>query len=518
MCGIVALYGATDPGLGLRMLRRLAHRGPDDEGTIETDDAWLGHRRLSIVDLAGGAQPLAHPDHQYLVGNGEIYNHRSLRAGLDIDRIGTASDNEVILHSVLARGTGALAGLRGMYAFVIAGKRHPFLAARDPVGIKPLYWARLGTTVLFASEMKAFDPAHRHRVEPFPPGHYWSPSTGLVRFARVAPGETVLDGSAEVAAFTGRLRAALVASVEMQMMGDVPVGVLLSGGLDSSIVAAIAARWCASRGLRLRTFAVGTAGSADLRAARQVADHLGTRHFERVYTPDEALAVVPDVVRAIEHYDPALMHSSVANYLLAELASQHTKVVLTGEGADELFAGYDYLCRFTLDEELDGELRRIVGLLPGLNLQRCDRTTMAFGLEARVPFLDTGFIALAMTIPIAMRRPSFGGIEKYLLRAAFSGWLPDRLLWRRKSQFGDGSGMAGILKARVSATISESAFLSQRTAVSPTLRNREEMAYYRIWDQAFRGIRPAALDLANLDDYVKSDDRTARRSEGGNRN
>ncbi|MBB4906206.1 asparagine synthase (glutamine-hydrolyzing) [Actinophytocola algeriensis] len=493
MCGIVALHSAADPELGPQMLRRIAHRGPDDEGMVRTDGAWLGHRRLSIVDIEGGAQPLTH-DGQYLVSNGEIYNHRALRAGLTVDNVGTGSDNEVILHSLLTRGGAALAGLRGMYAFATAGSRHPFLAARDPVGIKPLYWARIGDTVLFASEMKAFERVHRPWVEPFPPGHYWTPSSGLVRFAHVLPPDPPSSAAGDVAGCSRRVRDALVASVEMQMMGDVPVGVLLSGGLDSSVVAAIAARWYARRGQRLLTFSVGTEGSDDLRAAREVAAHLGTRHFERVYTAGDAVAAVPAVIRAVEHYDPALIHSSVANYLLAELASEHTKVVLTGEGSDEVFAGYEYLHRFAGDDGLlHAELQRIVGLLPSLNLQRCDRTSMAFGLEARVPFLDSGLIALAMTTPIALRRPDFGGCEKFLLRSAFSGWLPDGVLWRRKVQFGAGSGMSEVLMSRMSSTVSEAEFRAARSTVEPRLRNREEMAYYRLWRDALDGIRTSAL-------------------------
>lgn len=475
------------------MLRRIAHRGPDDEGVRLTTTAWLGHRRLSIVDIEGGAQPLAHPDGQYLVGNGEIYNHRLLRADLNAHNARTGSDNEVILYSVLAHGGAALAKLRGMYSFATAGARQPFLAARDPVGIKPLYWATTGDRVLFASEMKAFDPAHRRCVEPFPPGYYWTPSEGLVPFAQAVPASPTPSGTDNVATLAAHVRSALIASVEMQMMGDVPVGVLLSGGLDSSVVAAIAARWCARRGQRLQTFAVGTAGSADLRAARQVATHLNTEHFERIYTADDAVAVVPEVIRVVEHYDPALMHSSVANYLLAQLAHQHTKVVLTGEGSDELFAGYDYLRRFDRDDHLHTELQRIIRLLHSLNLQRCDRTTMAFGLEARVPFLDTDLIELAMAIPIRLRRPDFGGYEKYLLRTAFSGWLPDNVLWRHKAQFGDGSGMSQLLRSRMGSNVSEQEFLETRTAVEPNLRNREELVYYRIWAEALEGIKPGTL-------------------------
>ncbi|MFJ7216580.1 asparagine synthase (glutamine-hydrolyzing) [Amycolatopsis sp. NPDC098790] len=490
MCGIVAIHGSPDPLLGSRMLDRLTHRGPDDQGTAVLPGTWLGHRRLSIVDTDGGHQPLTDAAGNHLVGNGEIYNHADLRARFAGHRWSTGSDNEVALHLAVAGGGAALADLRGMFALAIAGPGLPFLAARDPVGVKPLYWARTPHSVVFASEMKAFDRAHRSRVRPFPPGCFWTPQEGLRRFAHAMPRHTT--GPDAPAEHEAAVRAGLIASVHLQMMGDEPPGVLLSGGLDSSIVAAIAARWCRERGYRLRTFSVGTAESADLAAARRVAAHLGTEHFERTYTAEAAVDRVPDVVRAVEHYDPALLHSSVANHFLAELAAQHTKAVLTGEGADELFAGYRYLREFRDDNALDAELRRTVSTLHTLNLQRCDRTTMAFGLEARVPFLDTDFIATAMSVPVRLRRPDHGRREKHLLRKAFAGWLPDDLLWRAKEQFGDGSGMSGVLRDAMSGLITEADF--QKTGHAEGIRNREELAYHRIWHRELAGISPRTLD------------------------
>src|SRR3954452_15133993 len=246
MCGIAAQYGTVDAAAGRRMLDRLVHRGPDDEGCVTIgDDAWLGHRRLSIVDVDGGAQPLGGED-LWLVGNGEVYNHEAVGDRLEHASFETASDNEVALHLVDRHGPDSLDRLSGMFAFVLAGRDGRFLAARDPVGIKPLYWARRGRSVRFASEMSAFDRDWQRDVEVFPPGHYWTPQRGLVRFADAAP-----------AATGGDTREVLIRSVERQMMGDVPVGVFLSGGLDSSIVAAIAQRYLERRGERLKTFAVG---------------------------------------------------------------------------------------------------------------------------------------------------------------------------------------------------------------------------------------------------------------------
>jgi asparagine synthase (glutamine-hydrolysing) len=273
-------------------------------------------------------------------------------------------------------------------------------------------------------------------------------------------------------------------------MGDVPVGVFLSGGLDSAIVAAIAAQHLERDGERLQTFAVGTADSADLAAARVVARHLGTEHRERVYDAAEAARALPAVVRAIEHFDPSLVRSAVPNYLLAEMTAQHVKVVLTGEGADELFAGYEYLREFGDAMALQGELMRTVHGLHNLNLQRCDRVTMAHGLEARVPFLDRQVIAFAFGLPMAWKLSAPGELEKRLLRRAFEGWLPDEILWRVKAEFGDGSGAKDALTRVVEAGISDAEFERERHAVDPPLRTREELAYHRIFAEHLPGVRP----------------------------
>ena len=250
-------------------------------------------------------------------------------------------------------------------------------------------------------------------------------------------------------------------------MGDVPVGVFLSGGLDSTLVAAIAARSAQRHGRTLLTFAVGTPDSPDLAAAREAAEHLGTEHHEISYTAAEALESLPAVVRAIESFDPGLVRSAVPNFMLARMTSQHVKVVLTGEGADELFAGYDYLREFTDAEDLHAELERTVRSLHNLNLQRCDRVTMAHGLEARVPFLDGAVIKWGLRLPAAAKLSGPGQPEKRLLREAFAGWLPDALLWREKAEFGDGSGARDVLSREVEATVSDAEFAAERGAVEP---------------------------------------------------
>ncbi len=481
------------------MLARVVHRGPDDEGHVEVAGNVLGHRRLSIVDVEGGKQPLVTPEGDlYLVGNGEVYNHEEIRENLENGDMSTRSDNEVALRLISERGPEALSELLGMFAFLIAGKDGAFVAARDPVGIKPLYWAHRDGLVRFASEMRSFDEDWQPYVESFPPGHYWTPEGGLIEFGTPVPPKDELehfDGPSEPGAripdeILEKVRNRLVRTVGRQMMGDVPVGVFLSGGLDSSLVAAIATRWYAKRGKKLKTFAVGLADSPDLLAARAVAEYLGTEHHESIYTAEDALSVLPKVVGTIENFDPSLVRSAVPNYILAEFTARHVKVVLTGEGADEIFAGYEYLRDFRTEEELHAELVRTIEGLHDLNLQRADRVTMAHGLEARVPFLELDMISLGLSLPAGWKLAGEGQEEKRLLRQAFEGWLPDDFLWRKKAQFGDGSGAASVLMTRMEKSVTEEEFRRERRKVEPPLRTREEVAYYRIFAEDLGEVRP----------------------------
>ena len=501
MCGIVGFYGGTDERATKRMLDRLVHRGPDDEGSVWVNGSWLGHRRLSIVDVEGGHQPLSTRSGQFhLVGNGEVYNHDEIRATLRDRDYATASDNEVALKLIVERGPKALGDLLGMYAFLVAGDDGTFVAARDPVGIKPLYWARRDGEVRFASELRAFDRDWLEDVEVFPPGFYWTPDGGLERFRAAVPEEGVhrFEGPSEPGApipleMLEMVREALVRTVERQMMGDVPVGVFLSGGLDSSLVAAIAAPWMRRHGKTLKTFAVGLEDSADLIAARVVAGFLDTEHHEKVYTAEEALEVLPTVVRTIESFDPSLVRSAVPNYLLSEMTSEHVKVVLTGEGADEIFAGYEYLGLgdFASQAELHDELVRTIESLHNLNLQRADRVTMAHGLEGRVPFLELDMIELGLALPAGWKLAEEGQMEKRLLRKAFEGWLPDEFLWRGKEQFGDGSGASSVLMEAMEKSVSEEEFAAEAGDLEPPLRSREELAYYRIFAERLGNLDPS---------------------------
>ena len=500
MCGIIGDYGGVDLDVAERMLRRLVHRGPDGQGSIEVGGNWLGHRRLSIVDVQGGKQPLKTKSGDlFFVGNGEIYNHKEIRDRLPEGRFLTKSDNEVALHLFDEWGPDAFSELHGMYAFIIAGEDGRFVVARDPVGIKPLYWACRDGHVRFASELWAYDKDWQPYAEAFPPGHYWTPDDGLVRFASAVPRNMEdleqFEGPSEHGApipdeILQKVRQKLIETVEGQMMGDVPVGVFLSGGLDSSLVAAIAACWYRERGERLKTFAVGLEDSSDLSAARAVAEHLDTEHHEKIYTPEDALQMLPEVVRVIENFDPSLVRSAVPNYILAEFAAQYVKVVLTGEGADEIFAGYEYLTEFETEGDLHAELVRIIEGLHNLNLQRGDRVTMAHGLEARVPFLEREMIELGLSLPAGWKLAGEDQPEKRLLRQAFDGWLPEEFLWRKKAQFGDGSGAASILKERMEESVTEEEFERVRYEADPPLRTREEVAYYRLFIEHFEEVRP----------------------------
>ncbi|MFI9024205.1 asparagine synthase (glutamine-hydrolyzing) [Streptomyces sp. NPDC053560] len=508
MCGIAALHSpdgdidtvcAGTPAH--RVLDRLAHRGPDDSGTRTVGGhTWLGHRRLSIVDLDGGQQPLGGSqgeDDWSLVCNGEIYNHAALREQLPAHAFDSRSDSSAALAVLRTEGPAGLHRLRGMWALCAATPGGRFVAARDAVGIKPLYWAHADGTVHFASELRAFAPAVQRHVTTFPPGCWWTPEDGMHRFADAVPARARVDGWAgipqqvvEKATFES-----VTASVRRHLMADVEVGVFLSGGLDSSLVAAVAAEACARQGRRLKTFAVGTADSPDLLAARDAAAYLGTEHHEALFDAKSAEKILGDVVRCVESFDAGLIRSAVPNWFLSELASRHVKAVLTGEGADELFAGYGYYHdRHSSPDALDAELRRTVNTLHGLNLQRCDRVTMAHGLEARVPFLDADVIAHAMSLPATVKALEDDGMEKGHLRRAFAGRLPEHLLWRRKEQFGTGSGAQSVLTpwwaTRITDAELEAAVADEGT---PDLRSKEELGYYRIFRGALPDIRPEAV-------------------------
>jgi asparagine synthase (glutamine-hydrolysing) len=376
MCGIAGVLGSEIRCGDLNlMLSRLAHRGPDDRDKCTHNCAKLGHVRLSIIDVEGGRQPMFNEDGTIcIVFNGEIYNHRTLRTSLEsAHTFTTHTDTEVILHLYEEFGEKCLTLLDGMFAFAISDANRGLFLARDPLGIKPLYTSWQGDCVYFASEIKAIQDLVDD-YEEFPAGHYYLTGCGQQRYFCV--GDMESKAPVEECALT-QVRRLLETAVIKRLMSDVPLGVFLSGGLDSSIIAAIAAKHVPN----LKTFSVGTDDSEDRACADICSEFLGTDHYEKTYSLDDMLAALPKVIYHLESYDAALVRSAIPNYFVSKLASEHVKVVLSGEGADELFSGYHYLK--DLDNvDLYTELLHITNALHNTNLQRCDRMSMAHGLEA----------------------------------------------------------------------------------------------------------------------------------------
>lgn len=482
MSGIVASSGLMDASEAKRMLSRLAHRGSDGAQGKAISTTWIGSRWTN--NELTPIQPITSDDGQlHMVADGEIYNYREL-LGLT-DETAANPGIEAVLPLYQQHGIDAFRLIDGPFSLVIVKDDGHMTVARDPLGIRPLYWYRDDERVVFASELGAFDEALIGDVRSFPPGHVWTPEAGLRRFVEPMSPNCEEQQSPDRAALLAEIRNELVSGVESQLMGDTDVGAFLSGGLDSSLITAIAQNWMRAHGKTLKTFAVGLEGSPDIVAAREVAAFLDTDHHEETYSAADALAVVPEVVRTLEHFDPSLVRSSVANYILGRFVSKHVDVVLTGEGSDEIFAGYSYLCDYDDPAKLHAEL---VNLFQGMHcsgLQRVDRTSTIHGLMVRLPFLSAGMIELGMSIPPELKRIDNGEVEKRLLREAFEGWLPHHLLWRKKAQFGDGSGAVDALQLAISEGISEKEFERERHAVDPPLRSREELAYYRMYAEHF---------------------------------
>jgi asparagine synthase (glutamine-hydrolysing) len=486
MCGILAcaLGAGSSEAAVLAVADRLRHRGPDGDGSWRGGRMVLAHHRLAIVDLSGGAQPMTNEDGTLaLVFNGEIYNHSALRSSLAArHRFRTESDAEVLLHLYEEVGADLVHRLQGMFAFVLTdGTR--WLAGRDALGIKPLYrgWGGDGS-VWFASEMKALTGPCT-RIEEIPAGSLCDERETIRRWFVPSWSGRVGSQGANLAG----LRDALEVSVHTRLMSDVPVGVLLSGGVDSSVVAALARPHVGE----LHSFSVGLPGSPDLAAARVVAEHLGTIHHERTYTPGEAIAALPDVVRHLESYDRALVRSAIPCWFVSQLAAEHVKVVLTGEGADEVFAGYDWMRHIDDPVHLHRECVRLLLGLDRMNLRRVDRMTMAHGLEGRVPFLDVAFLDHAMAIDPSLKLHMDGRPGKWLLRAAASQLLPESICGRPKAEFAQGCGSELILDEWCEETIGESALSSAALEFPhdpPT--SKEELLYRRVFAQHYPGLDP----------------------------
>ena len=506
MCGIVAILNVKRQTQELRqkalkMSQKIRHRGPDWSGIYCGGSAILAHERLSIVDPESGGQPLYSPDRkQVLAVNGEIYNHQEIRrryAGRY--EFQTGSDCEVILALYRDKGIGFLEDLSGIFAFVLYDEeRDEFLIARDPIGVIPLYIGYDNDgTVYVASELKALEGQCEH-YEPFLPGHYyWSKEPGMKRYYQRDwfEYESVKDNEASVDA----IHDALEDAVRRQLMSDVPYGVLLSGGLDSSVISAIAQKFSEHRiednsrtrayWPRLHSFAVGLKGAPDLAKARLVADHIGTVHHEINYTIQEGLDAIRDVIYYIETYDVTTVRASTPMYLLARvIKSMGIKMVLSGEGADEIFGGYLYFHKAPSARDFHEETVRKLSKLHLYDCLRANKSLSAWGVEGRVPFLDKEFLDVAMrTNPEAKMCPG-KTIEKKIVREAFADLLPEEVAWRQKEQFSDGVGYSWIdtLKAitTVAVTDEQMAHAAERFPINPP-KNKEEYYYRSIFAEHF---------------------------------
>ena len=513
MCGIVGVfdlkinYTELKPVV-LKMSKKLRHRGPDWSGIFCCDKAILAHERLSIVDPESGRQPLASTDGNLILSvNGEIYNHQEIRKKYqDTYEFRTHSDCEVILPLYRDKGPSFIEEMNGIFAFALYDKENDcYLIARDHIGIVPLYigWDQYGNFFV-ASELKALEGVCR-KIEEFLPGHYFYSRDGVM--TRWYKRDWMEYGAVEKNITSpDELRSSLENAVHRQLMSDVPYGVLLSGGLDSSIISAVARKYAPKRieaddkvdayWPRLHSFAIGLEGSPDLAASRKVARHIGTVHHEIHFTLEEGLDALRDVIYHIETYDVTSVRASTPMYLLARvIKSMGVKMVLTGEGADEIFGGYLYFHKAPDPRAFHEETVRKLSKLHLYDCLRANKSLAAWGVEGRVPFLDKEFLDTAMRINPADKMASGEKIEKWVLRKSFEDYLPDEVTWRQKEQFSDGVGYNWIdtLRAIALKEVTDEQIINAkyRYPVNPPI-SKEEYMYRSIFAEHFPSDAAAA--------------------------
>ncbi|VTR41538.1 asparagine synthase B [Sphingobacterium thalpophilum] len=513
MCGIIGAFELKQPADVLRpqvleMSKRIRHRGPDWSGIFTGEKALLAHERLAIVDPKSGSQPLYSPDGKVVLAvNGEIYNHHELRNSLPDYEFATQSDSEVILALYLAKGPSFVDELNGIFGFALYDSRDDsFFVARDHMGIIPLYYGKDDQGQLFvASELKSLE-GFCDSIAQFPPGHYLYSKSGTEPkrwYQRDWESyEAVKDNETDIAA----LRKGLEDAVHRQLMSDVPYGVLLSGGLDSSVIAAITKKFASKRietddqedawYPQLHSFAVGLKGAPDLVAAQKAAEHIGTIHHEINFTIQEGLDAIRDVIYHLETYDVTTVRASTPMYLLARvIKSMGIKMVLSGEGSDELFGGYLYFHKAPNAQEFHEETVRKLKKLYLYDCLRANKSLAAWGVEGRVPFLDKEFMDIAMRINPSDKMIRDGRMEKWVVRKAFEDYLPESIAWRQKEQFSDGVGYSWIdtLKEQAESKVSDQEFAaaSERFPVN-TPKNKEEFLYRTIFESHFPSAAAAA--------------------------
>ncbi len=506
MCGIVCAFDLKQKSEDLRpqvleMSKKIRHRGPDWSGIYSDAKAILAHERLAIVDPASGKQPLLSPDKRLvLAANGEIYNHRDLRKQFEGKyEFQTESDCEVILALYQEKGVGFIDEMNGIFGFAIYDvEKDEYFIARDHMGIIPLYigWDQNGTFYV-ASELKALEGTCT-KIELFPPGHYMSSKDGeYVKWWKRewTDYDAIKDNETSIA----KVKEALEAAVHRQLMSDVPYGVLLSGGLDSSVTSAIAKKYAQKRiesddksdawWPQLHSFSVGLEGSPDLAAAQKVADYIGTVHHEIKFTIQEGLDAIRDVIYNIETYDITTIRSSTPMYLMARvIKSMGIKMVLSGEGADEIFGGYLYFHKAPNAREFHEETVRKLDKLHMYDCLRANKSLAAWGIEGRVPFLDKEFIDVAMSINPQDKMINGERMEKWVVRKAFEDMLPESVAWRQKEQFSDGVGYGWIdtLKELVEKEVTDEQMENAKYRFPiQTPQNKEEFYYRSIFEEHF---------------------------------
>ena len=508
MCGIIAIYNNQikfDKDMrakSLSMSKKVRHRGPDWSGIYTSDNAILAHERLSIVDIKSGKQPLFSSDKKIvLTVNGEIYNHQYFRDLNELDYdFQTNSDCEVIIPLFNKYGPDMLNMINGIFAFVLYDKTsNSYFVARDPIGVIPLYMGKdENGTIYFSSEMKCL-VGNCIEIKEFPPGHYMTNNDKIPK-KYYSKNWMKFDGVKNYSS-TKELRESLEDAVKRQLMSDVPFGVLLSGGLDSSIISSIVKKFSKKRieseskidawWPQIHSFAVGLKGSPDLEASKKVSKHLGTIHHEIHFTIQEALDALEDVIYYLETYDVTTVRASTPMYLMARyIKSMGIKMVLSGEGADEIFGGYLYFHKAPNSKEFHEETIRKLNKLHLYDCLRANKSLSAWGVEGRVPFLDKDFLDYSMNIDPSLKMIKENKIEKNILRESFEGYLPDEILWRQKEQFSDGVGYNWIdsLKEYANESIKDEEF-SNKEKLFPvnTPKSKEEFLFRKIFQKHFPG-------------------------------
>ncbi len=463
MSGIVVSYGDQSDEEVLEMLGKLEHRGPNSKSLINSNKITFGKTHFSTVKTGNELE-------EKIVLDGRIYNHNELTS----ENIET--DEELIIKLYENEGPAFLKKLNGMFSFIMKINDNNFIAARDPLGIKPLYYGKKGKNILFASELKALI-GYADTINYFPPATYYTPQEGFVKYINLQNidwEKSDLDNSLK------KLKNMVEESVIKQIPENTVPATLLSGGLDSTIIAAILSEKIDN----LKTYCVGMEGANDLNAARNIANYLGSDHKEFIYSKEDIKEILPEVIYHMESFDPSLIRSSVANYFAYNLIEDEKNIIFSGEGSDELFGGYTYLKDYEKNK-LHDELLNFFGSIHNVGLQRVDRMSAAHSKECRMPFLDMDLVKYAAALPPEWKIYGSDKIEKWIIREAFTGVVPDDILWRTKQEFSQGSGTVDVMSEIAEEEISDSEFEKEKNAINPELRTKEEVMNYRIFREYF---------------------------------